>query len=120
MTIASSTTKPTASVSAISDRLFRLKPSMYMTVKVPITEIGNARLAIIVAARFRRNRKITMITRPAASASVNSMSSIDAWIDRARSYITSSSTESGSCARIVGSRALICSTISIVFEPGWR
>ena len=52
-----------------------------MTAKVPITEIGRARLAISVAARFRRNRKITMITRPAASIRVNCISSIEALID---------------------------------------
>ena len=41
-TIASSTTKPVATVSAISDRLFRLKPHRYMTPKVPISDTGTA------------------------------------------------------------------------------
>ena len=43
-TMASSTTKPVAMISAISDRLFRLKSHRYMTAKVPISETGTARL----------------------------------------------------------------------------
>ena len=48
-TMASSTTKPTQSVSAISERLFRLKPSRYITAKVPMIESGMAMLGMIVA-----------------------------------------------------------------------
>ena len=40
MTIASSTTKPVETVSAMSDRLSRLKPSRYMTTSVPTSESG--------------------------------------------------------------------------------
>ena len=48
-TIASSTTKPVAMVSAISDRLFRLKSARYITPKVPISDTGTATLGIRVA-----------------------------------------------------------------------
>jgi hypothetical protein len=65
-TIASSTTKPTASVSAMSDMLSRLYPSRYMTAKVATMDIGSARLGIAVARRFRRKRKITITTRQSA------------------------------------------------------
>ena len=41
-TMASSTTNPVAMVSAISERLSRLKPSRYMTAKVPISETGHS------------------------------------------------------------------------------
>ena len=54
-TIASSTTKPVAMVSAISDRLSRLKPSRYMTPNVPISDTGTATLGISVARTLRRN-----------------------------------------------------------------
>ena len=67
ITIASSTTKPTDSVSAISERLSRLKPSSHMAAKVPTTESGSAAAGISVADTFRRNRKITRITRPMVS-----------------------------------------------------
>src|SRR6185437_15747467 len=48
MTIASSTTKPVAMVSAISERLLRLKPQRYMTPNVPTSESGTERLGISV------------------------------------------------------------------------
>ena len=51
MTIASSTTKPVAMVSAISDRLLRLKPSRYITPNVPTSDSGTDRLGMMVAAR---------------------------------------------------------------------
>ena len=65
-TMASSTTKPTARVSAISDRLSRLYPSRYITANVPTMDIGSARLGIAVARMFRRKRKITITTRQSA------------------------------------------------------
>ena len=65
-TIASSTTKPTARVSAISDMLSRLYPSRYMTANVATMDIGSARLGIAVARTFRRKRKITITTRQSA------------------------------------------------------
>ena len=56
-----------------------------MTAKVPMTEIGSAKLGMIVAERLRRNRKITITTRPAASTSVNCTSSTLLRIDSERS-----------------------------------
>ena len=49
-TIASSTTNPVEMVSAINDRLSRLKPNRYMTPNVPISETGTAMLGINVFA----------------------------------------------------------------------
>ena len=55
ITMASSTTKPVAMVSAIRDRLFKLKFVRYMTAKVPISDSGTDRLGMIVAGTLRRN-----------------------------------------------------------------
>ena len=78
ITIASSTTNPVEMVSAISDRLSRLYPSRYIAAKVPIRDSGTATLGIIVAYRFRRNRKMTMTTRKTVSSNSNSTSSTEA------------------------------------------
>ena len=48
-TIASSTTKPVAMVSAISERLSRLKFSSYMIASAPTSESGTERLGMTVA-----------------------------------------------------------------------
>src|SRR3569832_2108658 len=42
-TMASSTTKPTARVRAMSERLSRLKPQSFITAKVPTSDVGEAR-----------------------------------------------------------------------------
>ena len=55
--MASSTTKPVAMVSAISDRLFRLKPSRYMTPKVPTSESGTATAGITVPATLAQEEE---------------------------------------------------------------
>ena len=49
MTMASSTTKPVAMVSAISVRLLIEKPARYMTPNVPTSDSGTATLGMIVA-----------------------------------------------------------------------
>ena len=85
MTMASSTTKPTHSVSAINDRLSRLYPMRYMTEKVPTMDMGSARLGMTVADRFLRKRKMTITTRKSVSMSVNFTSVTDAWMDSERS-----------------------------------
>ena len=71
ITTASSTTNPTDSVRAISDRLSRLKRRRYIAAKVPTIEVGKASVGIIVARTFRRNRKITITTSPIASTRAN-------------------------------------------------
>src|SRR5438093_365762 len=78
MTIASSTTKPVAIVSAINERLFRLKPSRYMTPKVPTSDRGTAMPGMTVPANVRRNRKITSTTSATESMSSYCTSATDA------------------------------------------
>ena len=85
MTMASSTTKPTDSVRAIRERLSRLKPIRCITEKVPSTENGSARLGMMVAEIFRRNRKITRMTRSRDRSRVNLTSWTESRIDSERS-----------------------------------
>ena len=85
MTMASSTTKPTESVSAMSEMLSRLKPSWYMTAKAPTTDMGRARLGMMVAGMFRKNRKITMMTRATVRTRVNFTSATDSRMETERS-----------------------------------
>src|SRR3569623_922031 len=58
-----STTKPVETISAISEKLSRLKPKRYITPKVPSSDRGTQTLGTRVALKFRRNRKTTTITR---------------------------------------------------------
>ena len=57
MTIASSTTKPVAMVSDISDRLSTEKPNRYMPASVPTSDSGAARLGVSVAGDCPGTRK---------------------------------------------------------------
>ena len=120
MTIASSTTKPTESVSAMSERLSSEKFRSDIAANVPTIEAGTARLGMSVARTFRRNRKITRTTSAIVRTSVNSTSWTDSRIGTERSKRTSSLSAPGSCALSDGSFALTASTTAIVFEPGWR
>ena len=78
MTMASSTTKPVAMVSDISDRLSSEKPSRYMIASVPTSDSGTDRLGMTVAGTLRRNTKITSTTRPIESSSSSSTSVTEA------------------------------------------
>ncbi len=69
-----------------------------MTAKVPTTETGSARLGMIVAEMFLRNRKITSTTRPMVRTSVNFTSATDSRIDSDRSLRMPMVTVAGICA----------------------
>ena len=56
-TIASSTTKPVAIVSAINDRLSRLKPSRYIAPNVPMIETGTATLGMSGGAQIAKEQE---------------------------------------------------------------
>src|SRR5206468_12410412 len=120
ITMASSTTKPTESVNAISERLSSEYPNKYMMANVPTMDMGSAMLGIAVADRFRRNRKMTRITRTSARNSVNLTAFTDERIETDRSYRVATSTDGGITVRKLGSSALIESTTSTVLVPGWR
>ena len=105
ITMASSTTKPVEMVSAISDRLSRLKPSRYITASVPTSDSGTDRLGMIVAGRLRRNRKITSTTRTTASPSSNSTSATEARMVVVRSVSTATSIAGGQGGRAAAAAA---------------
>ncbi|MOA33235.1 hypothetical protein D3C78_1545160 [compost metagenome] len=109
--MASSTTKPVAMVSAISERLFRLKPHRYMAAKVPIRETGTATAGISVARPERRKMKTTRITSPMAITSDCSTSASEARIVGERSWAILSSIEAGMFSRNAGNSARIRSTV---------
>ena len=97
-TMASSTTKPVAMVSAISERLSSENPSMYMAANVPMIEIGTATLGISVARQLRRNRNTTITTSATATIRVNSVSCSDERIVVDRSEVGVISTSAGRAA----------------------
>ncbi len=96
ITIASSTTKPVAMVSAIRVRLLSENPARYMTPKVPTSDSGTAIDGMIVAAMLRRNTKVTITTSEIAMTSSFCTPLIEARIDSVRSDSTVTSTSCGS------------------------
>ena len=74
MTMASSTTKPTAMANAMSVRLLTEKPSAHIAAQVPASDNGTVTPAARVGVMRRRNTKTTIMTRAMASRSVNCMS----------------------------------------------
>ena len=118
-TMASSTTKPVATVSAISDRLFIEKPSMYITPKVPSSETTVATAGTIVARTLRRNTLTTATTSRIEIIKVSSISCSEARIEFVRSEATCMVTSCGSWACRVGSSARTPSTVSMTLAPGW-
>ena len=120
MTTASSTTKPVEIVSAISVRLFRLKPARYIKPNAPTSDSGTAMLGMTVAAKFRRNRNITITTSAMVSMSSNCTSATDARMVEVRSVKMDTSTDEGSEALSCGKRALMRSTTVMMLAPGCR
>ena len=120
MTMASSTTKPVAMVSDISDRLSSEYPSRYMTAMVPTSDSGTDRLGITVAGRLRRNTKITPTTSATDSSSSNSTSFTEARMVTVRSVSGVMAMPDGMDCRSCGRMRLIASTTAMTLAPGWR
>ncbi len=119
-TTASSTTKPVATISAISERLSIEKPSTYIAPKVPMIETGTAAVGISVARQLRRNTNTTITTSATATTSVCSVSASEERIVTERSSTEPRSTSGGSAADSLGSAALTRSTASMMLAPGER
>jgi len=83
-----------------------------------MSESGTVTLGITVAHRLRRNRKITMITRPTVRIRVSSTSLTEARIVCVRSVTTAMSIAGGIEAWMRGNAALMCSTVSMMLTPG--
>ena len=119
-TMASSTTKPVATVSAIRLRLFSEKPSKYITAKVPSSDTTVATAGMTVARALRKNALTTSTTSTMEMISVSSTSRSDERIDWVESEATCSVTSRGNWACNSGSSARTPSTVSITFAAGWR
>ena len=119
-TIASSTTNPVAMVSAIRDRLLRLKPLRCMTPNVPIRDTGTATIGISVARQSRRKTNTTMITSAIEIASVLSTSRRLARMVGVRSSATCRSIALGIDACSRGRSAVTRSTVAMIFAFGCR
>src|SRR3984885_8267150 len=118
MTMASSTTKPTAMVSAINDKLSRLKPSTYIIATVPSSASGTVTPGMMVAQAVRKNRKITSTTSTMVIHSVRSTSSTDALMVVVRLATVSTLIEGGTDASACGSNFCTRSTASMTLAPG--
>ncbi len=118
ITIASSTTKPVAMVSAISVRLLIEKPARYITPKVPMSDSGTTTLGMSVAGMLRRNRNVTITTSATAKISSCCTSRTEARMVSVRLLMTATSSVEGSVAVSCGSRRSMRSTTSITLAPG--
>src|ERR1035438_8224409 len=100
-TMASSTTNPVATVSAIKEKMLRLYPSRYITAKVAISDTDTATTGTRVAWTLRRNANTTRMTRITAMTSVISTSHSDTRIvvERSTASVTSiaGETEARNC-----------------------
>ncbi len=117
-TMASSTTKPVATVSAIRLRLSRLKLSRYITPKVPSSDTTVAMAGTIVARRLCRNSPTTSTTSATEMMSVTSTSRSEERMELVLSEATCSSMSAGSCALSSGTSARTPSTVVITLAPG--
>ena len=118
--MASSTTKPTESVSASSVMLLIENPNAYIAPQVPTSETGTASEGMRVADAERRNRKITSTTSATAISSVSCTSTTEARIEIERSLSTSMLMAAGTWVRKAGNRSLTESTTATVLASGWR
>src|SRR5262245_28484096 len=94
-TMASSTTKPMAMVSAMSEMLSRLNENRYITAQAPSSASTTVTPEIAVAHRSRRNTNKTAITRTTVNASVNATSVTEARIVVVRSAMIATATAGG-------------------------
>ena len=105
ITMASSTTKPMQTASAISDRLSIEKPAAHIAAQVPASDSGTVTPAASVAAVRRRNSATTSITRMTVAPSVSCMSCTLARMVCVRSASTEISRPAGTHCRSSGSRS---------------
>ena len=119
-TMASSTTKPVEIVSAISERLLRLKPSRYIAAKEPTIDTGTATLGTAEARTSRRNTNTTRMTNATEVMSVRMVSLSEPRMVIERSTTICRSTSPGSAAISFGNSAFTLSTAWMMLAPGSR
>ena len=118
--MASSTTKPSASVSASRLTLSREKFSIDMPAKVPMIDSGSAMAGMKVARQVRRNARMTRMTSTAVISSVSWTSWTESRIDSERSLKTLSLMVGGSSRSNSGSIWCTASVTATVLASGWR
>ncbi len=119
-TMASSTTKPMAMISATNVRLLRLKPSTSMAATVAIIDTPSTAVTMTVAETWRKKAPITTTTSTKVSARVSSTSCSEERMVRVRSLSTSTMTLAGRRAASSGSAAWMRSAVATMLAPGWR
>ena len=113
ITMASSTTKPTAMVSAISEKLLTEKPNSHIAARLPASDSGTVTAAARVGTRRRMNTSTTSSTRAQEISSEAWTSATLARMVWVRSDRMVSSTSGGIQLRSSGSTDLMRSTVSI-------
>ena len=111
--MASSTTNPTLTAKAISDRLSMEKPAARIAAQVPERASGTVTPAAAVGANRRRKRNTTSITSPIVAASVSCISWTLARMVWVRSVNTEMSRPAGTHCRSSGSKSKMRSTVSM-------
>src|SRR5262245_3570944 len=113
MTIASSTTKPTDTASAMRERLSMENPTHHIIAQVPASASGTVMPAAMVAAARRRNTNTTSITSVTVVSSVTCMSPTLERIVVVRSESMDISTPAGIQRLMSGMISRMRSTVSI-------
>ena len=116
--MASSTTKPSARVSASRLTLSSEKLNIAMPANVPMIDSGRAMAGMNVARQVLRNARITRITSTAVSISVICTSCTAARIDSERSLKTLSLMVGGSSRWNCGRRLRMPSVTATVLASG--
>jgi len=116
-TMASSISRPTHRLMAISVIMLIEKPNIFMNRKVPISEIGNVRPVMMVERQLLRNRKTMPMVSSAPSNSVRLTLATETRMERELSRTTSRAMPLGSCGRNWPTTFIRPSTTSMVFSP---
>jgi hypothetical protein len=118
-TMASSTTKPVAMVSAIRVRLLMLKPARYMPAKVPTSDSGMAMLGMSVARTAQEQEDHRHHQRDGQQQLV--AHAVDRGANGERAVAQHLELDGGrQLAASCGSKAWMRSTVAMTLAPGWR
>ncbi|MDT4836824.1 hypothetical protein FQZ97_705380 [compost metagenome] len=115
-TMASSISKPTDSVSAISVIMLMVNPKRFMKKKVPISAMGSVRPVMTVERQEFRNKNTISTVSSAPSISVRRTLSTDTRMGREPSAICSSRMPGGSSDRKASTAAFRPSVTAMVFS----
>ena len=120
MTMASSTTKPIASTSASSVKVFTLKPASAISAKAPTRDTGIANSGMMEALNVRKNTKITKATSTEASMIVTHTALMERSMNTELSLATSICTPGGTSRRTLARRSRTLCDNSSGLAVAWR